>query len=389
MLDLSLSLPHEPGRWCFLSGEEEVKNLEYGMDFRHPRYRREVFLRFYEYHLKHRAHPGGVYYAMPHLVEKYDLGLEQRYWMAYINGLSQNIVTTHEIFQRFPDIEKVDVDELSRFFREHYPKFGWDTDRRYVKNQFEKCVKDYLERVRVAGSQEALFEADFGIDPYVNFRATWGKVMDFYLFGRLSTFSYLEYLRIMGMNIDCDSLFLDDMDGSKSHRNGLCKVLGRDDLDWHDKLNPGFKGYTESILDWLKIEGQNLLNEARQRMVGKPYYRDVSYFTLESTLCNYKSWHRKNRRYPNVYSDMFHDRIKYGEKQWGKSIPIFWEARKVYLPDYLRLEDNPNDPGVCPEKQNHYRLTGQPIMMHREYDCFKNDFNDRLESVTTIEGFVD
>lgn len=32
-------------------------------------------------------------------------------------------------------------------------------------------------------------------------------------------------------------------------------------------------------------------------------------FTLESALCTYKSWHRPNRRYVNVYSDMLHGRI--------------------------------------------------------------------------------
>ena len=70
---------------------------------------------------------------------------------------------------------------------------------------------------------------------YENFNRLWDVVRkDFYSFGRLSAFSYLEYLRIMGLNLDCPTLFLRDMQGSKSHRNGLAKVLGRDDLDWHD-----------------------------------------------------------------------------------------------------------------------------------------------------------
>jgi hypothetical protein len=36
------------------------------------------------------------------------------------------------------------------------------------------------------------------------------------------------------------------MKGSQSHRNGLAKVLGRDDLDWHDSNPTGFDGkYTQ------------------------------------------------------------------------------------------------------------------------------------------------
>jgi hypothetical protein len=44
------------------------------------------------------------------------------------------------------------------------------------------------------------------------------------------------------------------------------------------------------------------------------------------------------------------------------------------------LEDNPADVGVKPLKQNHYRLTGQPIMMDRDWPCFKNDYNDKVEA---------
>ena len=39
------------GRYCELNNLEEIKDLKVGMDFRKPEYRREVFLRFYEFHL--------------------------------------------------------------------------------------------------------------------------------------------------------------------------------------------------------------------------------------------------------------------------------------------------------------------------------------------------
>ena len=72
--------------------------LEKGMDFRLPEYRREVFLRFYEFHLKYRSHPGGVYYLMPFLSDKEGWNLEERLWFAYINGNTQNPVTSYLIF---------------------------------------------------------------------------------------------------------------------------------------------------------------------------------------------------------------------------------------------------------------------------------------------------
>lgn len=348
------------------------------MDFRLPQYRREVFLRFYEFHLKYRAHPGAVYYVFPYLQNRLGWNVEQSYWFAYINGCTQNPVTSWLIWSQFPDPTKVGTD-LVEWFDENYVKLEFDTDRRYVKKHFPKMVSDYFKNLD-GRTQEEFFLGSLGTDERSNFRQTWDRVINgFYLFGRLATFSYLEYLRILGTPIDCDQLFLDDMDGSKSHRNGLCRVLGRDDLDWHDS-NPEFDGYSCSVLYWLKNEGETLLEEARQRFASRDFYRDVGYFTLESTLCNYKGWHRVNRRYPNVYNDMFHDRIRRAEDRWGKRFDLFWEARRSNLPPHLRLEDQPLDPGVVPRKQNHYRLSGQPIMMNRDWDCFRNDFNDQIDS---------
>ena len=209
----------------------------------------------------------------------------------------------------------------------------------------------------------------------------WATATKIHSFGRLSAFSYCEYLKISGVEFDCDSLFLEDINGSRSHRNGLCKVLGRDDLDWHSS-NPNFNGnYSKKTIEALKTAGEEILQEAKKRAKEKSHFHEVGYFTLESALCTYKSWHRVNRRYPNVYNDMFHDRILKTQASWPKEDLLeFWNARRNYLPEHLRLEDQPHDPGCVPVKQNHYRLTGQVIMMDREYPEFKNDFNDAVNS---------
>lgn len=360
------------GRWSDLYKQDEEKNLSKGQDFREPRFRREVFLRFYEFHLKWKAHPGAVYYMMPYLIEKLDLDTEGKLWMAYLNGCCQNIVTTYILIKEFPSLKDLKMDKFSQFFRENYDRWGWDTDRRYIKNKMERLVLNYKNIT--GGEQEEYFTRFLGEDENKNFDSVWNQVIQkFDFFGRLATFSYLEYLRIIGLDINCSNLFLEDIEGSKSHRNGLCKVLGRDDLDWHKEVNPNFKGYTKEQIEWLKGEGELLLSEAKVRFGGESFERDVNYFTLESTLCCYKSWHRKNRRYPNVYNDMFYERIKLAEKTWETKLDVFWEARKKYLHPNLRIEDNKKDLGFCKEKQNHYRLTGQVIVMDLEWDCFKND----------------
>ena len=366
------------GRYCDLNNIKEISDLSTGLDFRKPEYRREVFLRFYEYHTKHKGHAGAVYYSFPYIFNKMKLSTEEKLWFCFINGCSQNVISTYLIFKNFPDIKNLNTDLLNHWFRRNYKKIGWDTDRRYFKNSFVSDVIHY-KSILNGNTQEQFFSEICNTDhPRLNFDKLWSVVLnDYSHFGRLSTFSYIEYLKIAGLNVDCSNLFLDDLKGSKSHRNGLCKVLGRDDLEWTKTNTPD---YTKEIIDWLKVEAELLLNEAKERFGCE----NVNYFTLETTLCCYKGWHRVNRRYPNVYNDMFSDRIKHAESNWDNiDLSIFWDSRKHYLPKRLRIEDNPNDYGLCKTKQNHYRLTGEVIMMDGDYKCFKNNLGKQKQ--TTLD----
>lgn len=410
-----------PGRYCALTGRREVSALKAGQDFRHPQYRREVFLRFYEFHLRYRAHPGCVYFMLPELWK--DLTQEQRLWLCFINGNTQNPVTSWRIFNQFPDRKALATNErkmfkLEEWFNKEYKRLEFDIDRRYHKKDFLRSVQCYNALVQPFTAYDAhnpqaayfghvkLNEARAHSRPRsAAFEGLWRTVRrDFYTFGRLSTFSYLEYLNIAGLPLASDTadmMMLSDLEGSKSHRNGLAKVLGRDDLDWHDSNPTGFAGsYTPEVMDWLKQEATQLLKDAIAKFEEpasgvdgapatrnyQPFVRrgDVNYFTLESAFCTYKSWHRQNRRYPGVYLDMMHDRIRKAEELWDgiRSVSagswdtaIFWRARRKHLPEYLRLEDNPKDAGLTAVKQNHYRETGEVIMMHRDWPCFANSYN--------------
>lgn len=351
-----------------------------GTDFRENKYRREVFLRFYEFHLKYKAHAGAVYYVFPALFEHYNMTVEQKLWFVYINGITQNVITTWLIWKRYPNLETLDIDDLDTWFNANWHQLAWDTDRRYVKSKLITCVKNYATIVYDSyPTQEAFFNSlNNTNDVYQNFRQTWTYVMkNFAYFGRLASFSYLEYLRLAGIRLDCDNLFITDLNGSRSHRNGIAKVLGREDLDWYNK-NIHWKGnYTKEDFELLTKEGEALLEEAKARID----HEDVSYFTLETTLCCYKGWHRPNRRYPNVYNDMFAQRITSAEGKWQglEDFSLFWKIRKDFLPQHLRTEDHPLDSPLKPVKQNHYLTTGQVIMMDKEWDCFENWYNDTIK----------
>lgn len=369
----------EIGSWAKLNWAKDVSKLEVGMDFRLPQYRRETFIRFYEFHLKYRAHPGGVYRILPFLFNELDMNIEQRLWFCYLNGNTQNPVTSYLIFQRWPRMEEANPQKIEDWVKENWARVFFDQDRRYYKIKLGECIRNY-QLLMKGRTQVDFFKALTPFDSEEENFKIWWDVMrrSLYGFGRLSTWSYGEYLYILGLPIIPHSLFLEDMEGSKSHRNGLCKVLGRDDLDWH-KSNPSFDGtYSEEMLYWLNKEAEDLLLECALAAMGTDWYRDANLWTFESTLCTYKSWHRPNRRYPNVYWDMNFNRIKEAEKAWPEEdFSLFWRARE-FLPDKLRLEKNPRDFGLHPVKQNFYLTTGCPPMMSVKYPVFACSYDELL-----------
>ncbi len=83
--------------------------LQSGMDFREPEYRREVFLRFYQFHTQFKLHPGLVYLLIPYMRKRLDWNLEQLLWFCFINGNTQHPPTSWLIFERFPDFGILDT----------------------------------------------------------------------------------------------------------------------------------------------------------------------------------------------------------------------------------------------------------------------------------------
>lgn len=348
-------------------------DLRSGPDFRRPELRRDVFLRFYAWSLYHRSFPGGVHYALPYMAQQLGLDPEQRAWLAFLNGNTQNPVTTLLLFQAAP------YPELSGnavgFWELNYRSLQWDTDRRYHKARFGLAVQAYRER-KLWGP-EAWFNKSWG--------ACWKLANQVPFMGRLSAWSYLEYLRILGLGVpDADTLMLEDTEGSRSHRNGLCLVTGHDDWIADAQLGRYTDRYSPDMLQELARSGRSLLSDTLDLMNQLPPLplREVpaaGNLSLESALCTFKSWHKRNRRYPGVYNDMLYDRIRHGEIKFGYRFGLLWDARRASLPSRLLLEDNPADPGCVPVKQNWFLDHGEVINMTSEWPCFANGFEAAVQ----------
>lgn len=353
-----------------------MPELTAGMDFRRPELRREVFLRFYEWSVRYRSFPGGVHYVLPHIAQELDLDTEGRYWLAWLNANTQNPVTSLLLLRVAP--RPRDWQKAVDFWRSNYSSLDWDTDRRYHKARFEDALKGYASATdcSCALPQHRYFRERGGDWP-----GWWGAAFALPTMGRLSTWSYLEYLRILlgpAVVPDADTLMLEDIPGSRSHRNGLALLLGQEKYLVVDKQlgRPGVTDavYTRDVLEYLGEEAYSLWTEAQQRAGA-----EANLLSLESALCTYKSWHKPNRRYPGVYNDMLYNRLVSAENRWGKRFDLIWDARRR-LPPRLRLEAQPYDPGLTPVKQNWYLQTGQVINMTEDWRCFQNGFEEKVRA---------
>lgn len=328
-------------------------------DWRLPEHRREHFQRMYTLHLETRAHPGCVYSLLPAMAEHYGLDDDQRAWLVWLNGNTQNPVTSLLLLEAAPRPEL--WRDAVAFWNEHFKLLQWDTDRRHQKSKFGEATEKWVEygyaeepaaQWRYVGAQ--------GWDD------TWSHAFSQPYMGRLSAWSMTEYARILFGNTvpDAATLLLDDKSGSQSHRNGLSVLSGYEAAHWEPDVADML-----GIVPQLKELGESLLQEAQLR--NPDHLQDVTRLTLESTLCTYKSQYKPNRRYPGVYADMAHNRIRHGEAQFGQRFSVLWEARQRDLPEYLRAEDN--GVGLTPAKQNYFRETGQPVNLSYRFSDMEED----------------
>lgn len=320
-------------------------------DWRNPNLKEQAFVTFYRFHLEHRSHPGMVYSFLPAIADSFGLDSEQREWLVWLNGNTQNAVTSLLLLEAAPRPE--DWAKAVDFWNEHFKALEWDTDRRHQKSKFGEATEKWYQEWYLDG-QSWLHWADLGWD------AVWRYAFNQPYMGRLSSWSMIEYARILLPGIpDSNTWMLDDKSGSKSHRNGIAVVRGYDATYW-DEDTPDMLGIVDEL--------ERFADEILHHMTPHP---DLGRLTMESALCTFKSWHKPNRRYPNVYADMMYNRIKKAEARFGRTFDLLWETRRRDLPAYLRLEDNPHDPGLSPLKQNWFLETGEVHYLHHISDAFE------------------
>lgn len=257
--------------------------------------------------------------------DRFEYNKEQRLWLTWLYGTTYYWPTAYVIWNEFPDMELVGLDRLRDWNNENYKRLRYQTDTKWNKGHLPSQFESYKEWVGERTQRQALTEKFIG-DPIKDFYTLWGEVNSWHKFGRYSSWFYIQTLKqCCEIPIDVDGLWLHDYSGSRSHRNGLCYAVGKE--EWIDqKLNSEQIDYLESI-------GREILVEV------KSHYPDVAekadFFSMETALCSFKKLFRKrDGRYLGYYLDRQAEEIKKVEQDnwFGIDWTPMWNARTEKLP---------------------------------------------------------
>jgi len=227
--------------------------------------------------------------ALKYISDRFELNLQQRYWLAWIYSMTYSPVTTYYIYNEFPDYENVDVPRLQRWWDKNRNNLIFQTDRLRVKsnNQFVSAFTSY--RDIVGGSQSTYFRSLVQPSPDITYENVMKHTGKFYTFGRFTQFIYLEMLNVLtGLPLEPTTLKLKD---AESCRNGLVYAYELDEYDTHrkdKKLTPTQLNYLQGLFLEVKDKVQEL---------GVPH---SNIWNIETTLCAFKK-HRLGKRYVGYY----------------------------------------------------------------------------------------
>lgn len=281
----------------------------------------------YHYEMQRRGDLDPQYPALQYLARRYELNLEQRYWIAFLFACCYCVPTVFYVYNEFPDFENVDVARLGRWWALNKKNTLFQTDRLRIKTS-DLLVETFLSyRNLVGSSQSAKFLSLKRSTPQASYRAAYDEMMKVRNFGRYTMFLYLEAVyTLTGFDMSPDRL---DMKNALSSRNGLCYALGYDEL--LDR-NLSAAQYAETEAKFLElVRFVRLKNPNR----GKP----TTVWNVETTLCAFKKLMR-GTRYMNYYIDRQHHEIEKleGLVRRGVDWSVLWDHRAEHFEKRYLLE---------------------------------------------------
>ena len=265
-------------------------------------------------------------YMTKYFFDRFEYNTEQRLWLTWIYGTTYYWPTAYVIWNEFPDMDLVGIDRLTDWNNSNYSRLRYQTDTKWNKGHLPAQFISYKEFVGDRSQRSALTQGFVG-DPIKDFYTLWDTVNSWHKFGRYSSWFYIQTLKqCCDIPVDVDSLWLHDHSGSRSHRNGMCYALGKE--DWIDqKLD-------KDQIDYLESESREILQEMKLKHGHK-----ADYFAMETVACSFKKlFRRREGRYLGYYHDRQAEEIRKVEADnwFGIDWTPMWDARKETIdPKYL------------------------------------------------------
>jgi hypothetical protein len=230
--------------------------------------------------------------CLRYISDRFELNIEQRYWLAFLFGTCYSATTVYYIYNEFPDFENVDVERLKRWWNENKQNTLFQTDRLRVKTQ-NKFVETFESYKNLIGNttQENYFRSLKQPTPQMTYDNCYEDLIGIKNFGRFTMFIYLEMINVLtGYDLEPTHL---DLKNADSCRNGLVYHLGHNELDTHGTK----KRLTPKQINYLQYHFKQLKEE-----IGTLDIQHTNIWNIETTLCAFKKYN-KGKRYVGYYID--------------------------------------------------------------------------------------
>lgn len=300
-------------------------------DWRKLEHRREAFINWFGWSIELEDCDPSIYMTN-YFFNRFEYNLEQRLWLCWIYGTTYHWPTAYVIWNEFPDMELVGVERLREWNNTNYKRLRYQTDTKWNKGHLAAQYESYKGWVG-SSTQEERFKNLLCGDENKDFGTLWEEINGkFFKFGRYTTWFYLQTLKhCCGFKIEPTDLMFSEYSQSRSHRNGFCFAMGKD--EWVDEK------LTSEEIAFLEKEAKLVLQETKKEF---PHVASkLDFFSMETALCSFKKLFRKrDGRYLGYYLDRQAEEINRVQKDNWEGIewlPL-WQAREETLsPEYNTL----------------------------------------------------
>jgi hypothetical protein len=272
---------------------------------------------YLEYH-KRSMEIGDVdpsYAMLRYVCDRFELNLEQRYWLAFLDATCYCGPTVFYMYNEFPDFENVNVGRLQRWWDANKSRLVFQTDRRWIRSndQFVDMYCSY--RDLMYGMRQAEFFAnlipgilDDELRKKTTYDAAYLACSHIKYMGRFSLFLYLEAVHVVtGLPMRPHNMKILE---AEACRRGLEKAY-----------------LTDFGAELSRAQMQKAFELLVQKMIAIDSRNTV--WNIETTLCAYGKYHL-GKRYIGYYLNRQGEEIAKTEKLVPDGVDwrVLWQYRK-------------------------------------------------------------